>query len=189
MYNCVRKLEREEGLWLRKVLLVPSGDMVDGGLGHATRCRCDRAIELWRRKKYDLIVASGGTIVCKGEKIPAATIMKKYLVEKGVPDEAIMEETGAVDSTENIHLALAKLRRKFGGEKFQIDIDSWWQHALRLWASALLGFGTFMGIRLAWYRVSPQYCVMELAMFAYTIYDPKGVKPFAQNLRLKRRSP
>ena len=74
----------------------------DGSMSHALRFRCDRAFEAWQAGAAKTIIGCGG--VCDG---PAseASVIRAYLLEKGVPDESIIMEDQSVNTWENLIFA------------------------------------------------------------------------------------
>lgn len=71
----------------------------DGSMSHALRYRCDRAFELWQAGAAKTIIGCGG--VCDG---PAseASVIRAYLIEKGVPDGSIIMEDRSVNTWQNL---------------------------------------------------------------------------------------
>ncbi|MDF2722890.1 MAG: hypothetical protein K0Q59_2565 [Paenibacillus sp.] len=65
------------------------------------RERLDTAYQLYAAKQVDHLIVSGG-LDANGATITEAEGMKRYLVERGVPDEAIVEERKATSTYENL---------------------------------------------------------------------------------------
>lgn len=63
--------------------------------------RLDRAFELYEAGKIDRVIVSGG-LDSNGATIPEAEGMKRYMVERGVPGEAVLEEREATSTYENL---------------------------------------------------------------------------------------
>lgn len=68
----------------------------DGTLASWTRGRVDKALELYRNHQVDKIFVSGG--YSKNSHYPEGTAMKKYLVDRGVPDSAVISDNKGVNS-------------------------------------------------------------------------------------------
>lgn len=71
------------------------------------RYRLDAAYEYHLQNPDAVIVVTGGQ--GRGETIPEARAMKRYLVEKGVPGELILEEDKSTSTEENFLFAAALL--------------------------------------------------------------------------------
>ena len=81
------------------ILILGAKVRPDGSMSHALRFRCDRAYEAWQAGAAKIIIGCGG--VCDG---PAseASVIRAYLLEKGVPDEYIVMEDQSVNTWENL---------------------------------------------------------------------------------------
>ena len=64
--------------------------------------RLDRAAEVWERKHVPVVVCGAQG---RDEPEPEAYTMKRYLTEKGIPEEMILEEPESMNTDENISLA------------------------------------------------------------------------------------
>ncbi len=60
---------------------------LDGKPSKGLQGRLDRALELYNKEHFKYIIVSGGT---GKEGFDEAIVMKNYLVENGVPDEAVL---------------------------------------------------------------------------------------------------
>jgi SanA protein len=67
----------------------------DGGMSHMLADRVERAAELWRSGKADRIVASGGLMRWGHDE---AEVMRRALLEAGVPAEAILTDNGGANT-------------------------------------------------------------------------------------------
>lgn len=74
------------------------------------RYRLDAAYEYHLQNPHALIVVTGGQ--GRGETIPEARAMKRYLVQKGVPEELILEEGKSTSTEENFLFAAALLAER-----------------------------------------------------------------------------
>jgi len=81
------------------ILILGAKVRPDGSMSHALRFRCDRAFEAWQAGAAKHIIGCGG--VCDG---PAseASVIRAYLLEKGVPDANIIMEDQSVNTWENL---------------------------------------------------------------------------------------
>lgn len=84
------------------ILILGAKVRPDGSMSHALRFRCDRALEAWQAGAAKTIIGCGG--LCSG---PAseASVIRAYLLEKGVPDACIIMEDQSVNTWENLAFA------------------------------------------------------------------------------------
>lgn len=68
----------------------------DGTLATWTQGRVDRALALYKARQVDKIFVSGG--ISKNSHYPEGTAMKKYLVDHGVPDSAVISDNQGINS-------------------------------------------------------------------------------------------
>jgi len=167
----------------RQVLLVPSSGMNGLELEADTKARCDRAFELWRSGRYDLILVTGG-VTQSLELPPDSTIMKSYLVSIGAPSSLIIEENRALDTFQNVAFSLEKLDKE-GIKDFQITVVTQWQHGIRFLITFWLGHRIHIRIKFARYPMSAIYWCCECLYIIYHLYDPRGDRFLA---RLNRRN-
>ena len=83
------------GCWFRK----------DGTLPPLLRGRVDRALSFWREQKEEtgkeaVFIPSGGQ--GKDEPMPEGEAMRRYLIENGIPDNAIRPETKSRNTYQNM---------------------------------------------------------------------------------------
>ena len=76
--------------------------------------RLDTAREYWQSNPEARIIVSGG--MGSGENVTEASAMKKYLVEKGVPARAVIEEDRSTSTLENFRFSKEILNQIFPGE-------------------------------------------------------------------------
>lgn len=74
------------------------------------QCRLDAAWDWWQQHPDALIVVTGGQ--GPGESIPEAVAMKRYLVQKGVPQEKILTEDKSTSTEENFLFAKRLLKER-----------------------------------------------------------------------------
>jgi uncharacterized SAM-binding protein YcdF (DUF218 family) len=67
------------------------------------RERLNQALTLYRRGYAPYLLVTGG--LGEGKKVDEATVMKRYLVEQGVPEERILLENQAHDTYENLQFS------------------------------------------------------------------------------------
>lgn len=66
------------------------------------RLRLDKAVEYYEDNNVTIIVSGGQG---QGEDITEASAMKKYLVDKGIPEEDIIEEDKSTNTNENLRFS------------------------------------------------------------------------------------
>ncbi|MDH2455542.1 YdcF family protein [Corynebacterium bovis] len=77
--------------------------------------RCDRGREAWEELgRRPLIIVSGGQ--GDDEVCTEASVMRRYLVDRGVPEDSVVEEGTATDTGENIDRSLDILNGRGIGE-------------------------------------------------------------------------
>lgn len=82
------------------VIIVLGSAAPRGVPGKVLTSRLDHALVLYRRGYAPLILVSGG--VGKGEAMSEAAVMRKYLLGKGVPANAILVENRSRNTWENV---------------------------------------------------------------------------------------
>ena len=84
----------------------------DGGMSDTLRYRCETALSAWQNGVAPAIIVCGG----RGDDEPytEAAVMKKWLMDKGVPDHAVLSENQSGNTRENMENArLIMVRRGF----------------------------------------------------------------------------
>lgn len=76
------------------------------------RNRLDRAAEYYEQKQDITIVVSGGR--GPSEAATEASVMKRYLVAKGIPEDRIIEEDESQSTEENFLFSYRIIKEKFG---------------------------------------------------------------------------
>ncbi len=106
----------------------------DGTLTKLLQSRVDRAVEFAKMQKEktgkDIIfVPSGG----KGsdEVISEGEAMKRYLLENGISEDHILEETDSTSTEENIRFAKDKLKKHFGSTDYKAAFATTNYHVFR----------------------------------------------------------
>ena len=81
------------------VLVVFGGgeEMSDGVLPFDSYLRCVHAAQMWKTGKFKRIIVSGG-----GLNRPVSASLKDFLVSRGIPSQAIDEESRAENTYENV---------------------------------------------------------------------------------------
>lgn len=94
--------------WLHAVMLKPGkADALivlgyvskDGHIHPLLKERLDEAYKLFRQYGHKYIIVSGGAV---GSRSSEAELMKKYLVEKGVPAKRVLKEDKSYNTVQNL---------------------------------------------------------------------------------------
>ncbi|MFD0959233.1 YdcF family protein [Paenibacillus chungangensis] len=94
--------------WLHAVVLKPGkADALivlgyvskDGRIHPLLKERLDEAYKLFQQYGHKYIIVSGGAV---GSRRSEAELMKKYLVEKGVPTKKVLEEDKSYNTVQNL---------------------------------------------------------------------------------------
>jgi uncharacterized SAM-binding protein YcdF (DUF218 family) len=72
----------------------------DGNPSTAMKERLDIALQVYQEKLADHLILSGG--VGTGDQLSEARVMKSYLMEKGIPDAALLLEEQSHSTMENL---------------------------------------------------------------------------------------
>jgi uncharacterized SAM-binding protein YcdF (DUF218 family) len=76
--------------------------------------RLDHALELWEQSYAPYIVVTGGKQ--EGDRFTEATAAANYLIERGVPDEAILREVDGTSTWESLAASARFLRERGLGD-------------------------------------------------------------------------
>jgi uncharacterized SAM-binding protein YcdF (DUF218 family) len=91
------------------------------------RARLDHALDLWRRGVAPMVVVTGGKQ--PGDRVTEATASADYLIERGVPDAAILREVQGHTTWESL-AAAARILTQRDLESVVLVSDPY--HALRI---------------------------------------------------------
>ncbi len=91
-----------------EAILVFGAAQYNGRPSPVLRARLDHAISLWRRRLAPVIVVTGGRR--PGDRFTEATASANYLLERGVPDRAVLREVSGVSSWQSLAATAAFLR-------------------------------------------------------------------------------
>lgn len=76
------------------------------------RRRLDTAIDYMQHNPHTIAVVSGGQ--GSGETIPEAQAMALYLLERGIPEECILQEAQSASTEENFRFSSALIKERLG---------------------------------------------------------------------------
>ena len=138
------------------------GALVLGGPAGELRSRAEAAAELYRRGRCRLLVPTGGV---KWETefgyMTECEALHRYLVEMGVPEEAILSEKRATSTRENMEFAKALLAERIPIAGARLVTVTAWYHLRRgvLLAAAYIPEAQHVGIHAQYPKDTPEeYC-------------------------------
>jgi uncharacterized SAM-binding protein YcdF (DUF218 family) len=108
-------------------IVVLGAAQYEGHPSPVLRARLNHALELYRRSLAPAIIVTGGTGA--GDTTSEAQVSRRYLVERGVPDSAVVMETHGLTTSQSIH-AVAAIVSAMPGRTVILVSDPF--HMLRL---------------------------------------------------------
>jgi uncharacterized SAM-binding protein YcdF (DUF218 family) len=108
-------------------IVVLGAAQYEGHPSPVLRARLDHALELYRRLLAPAIIVTGG--IGAGDTTSEAQVSRRYLVERGVPDSAVVMETHGLTTSQSIH-AVAAIVSAMPGRTVILVSDPF--HMLRL---------------------------------------------------------
>ncbi|HEU4642798.1 MAG TPA: YdcF family protein [Gemmatimonadaceae bacterium] len=108
-------------------IVVLGAAQYEGRPSPVLRGRLDHVLELWRRGLAPLVIVTGGTGV--GDTTSEAAVSRRYLLQHGVPDSAVVMETHGMTTIQSLH-AVSKLMAPLPGRRVILVSDPF--HMLRL---------------------------------------------------------
>jgi uncharacterized SAM-binding protein YcdF (DUF218 family) len=160
-----------------KVLFVPSaGIRTLNQPDNHTQKRLTETFNLWAQGQYyNLIVVAGGIFnPATIQTLPAAAIMKDWLVFGHIPAEKILTEGKSRDTFENVRYSVEKLAAAgFLPDNTELTILTHWQHAIRT-AYTFKKYGFKVKQKKLWYWIGLVGTLKEFGFIIYHWLDPKG---------------
>ena len=138
-------------------MILGCGLRKDGTPTPLLRGRCDRALAFYKKQKEEtgrefIFITSGGQ--GENEVNSESLAMKNYLLEKGVPEERIIEEDGSTDTFENMKNSKAKIEALCGDVRnAKVAFATTNYHVFRsgLFARRVKMRAVGMGAKTKWY--------------------------------------
>ena len=87
---------------MKKVVIVFACGIIIDKPDQQTIWRLKKGLETFKKEGCDKIFVTGGTF-CPGQKLPAAEVMKKWLIKNGVAEEKVIKDDKSVDTIENVN--------------------------------------------------------------------------------------
>ena len=131
LIGAIYRQARTDGARPAEAIVVLGTAQYNGWPGPVFRARLDRALTLWRDGYAPLIVVTGGKM--PGDGYTEAEAAWNYLVEAGVPPEAILSETAASDTWESMQ-GVAALLQPLGVDEVILVSDGFHLFRSRLMA-------------------------------------------------------
>ncbi|MBQ3791886.1 MAG: YdcF family protein [Clostridia bacterium] len=147
------------------IIILGCGLRRDGSVTPLLRGRIDRALAFAEKQKANggkdiTFVVSGGQ--GPGEVIPESRAMKNYLLEKGIPEERILEEDRSTDTMENMRFSKEIIRRNMPDARIAFSTTNYHVFRSGLCARRVKMRAVGMGARTRWY-FWPNAAVREFA--------------------------
>lgn len=93
----------------------------DGTPSAFMKSRVEKAVELWKTGKIKYLLMSGGAV---RNEFVEASVMKKYAIDLGVPEDVILLESGAVSTYHNM-LYAKEIMKDYGLEDCVVVTNGW----------------------------------------------------------------
>jgi len=108
-------------------IVVLGAAQYEGHPSPVLRARLDHALELYQRSLAPVVIVTGGTGA--GDTTSEAQVGRRFLLEHGVPDSAIVMETRGLTTSQSVH-AVAAIVSTLPGRRVILVSDPF--HMLRL---------------------------------------------------------
>ena len=131
LIGAIYRQARTDGARPAEAIVVLGTAQYNGWPGPVFRARLDRALTLWRDGYAPLIVVTGGKM--PGDGYTEAEAAWNYLVDAGVPPEAIVSENAASDTWESMQ-GVAALLQPLGADEVILVSDGFHLFRSRLMA-------------------------------------------------------
>ena len=110
-------------------IVVLGAAQYEGHPSPVLRARLDHALELYQRSLAPLVIVTGGTGA--GDTTSEAQVGRRFLLEHGVPDSAIVMETRGLTTSQSVH-AVAAIVSALPGRRVILVSDPFHMFRLRL---------------------------------------------------------
>ena len=136
------------------MIILGCGLRRDGTPTPLLKGRIDRALAFYEKQKSEtgrelVFVTSGGQ--GKGEVNSESLAMKNYLMEKGIPEERIIEEDGSADTLENMRFSKAKIEELSKNAKVAFSTTNYHVFRSGLYARRVKMRAQGIGAKTKWY--------------------------------------
>ena len=136
------------------IIILGCGLRKDGTPTPLLKGRIDRALAFYEKQKSEtgrelIFVTSGGQ--GRGEVNSESLAMKNYLMEKGVPEERIIEEDRSTDTLENMRFSKAKIEELSKNAKVAFSTTNYHVFRSGLYARRVKMRAQGIGAKTKWY--------------------------------------
>ena len=136
------------------IIILGCGIRKDGSPTPLLRGRCDRALAFAEKQKAQtgrdvIFVTSGGQ--GPDEIVSESASMKRYLLERGVPEERIVEEDRSTDTAENMRFSKEKIQAIDPQGKVAFSTTNYHVFRSGLYARRVKMRAVGMGAKTRWY--------------------------------------
>ena len=132
------------------IIIHGCGLLSDGSLSRILSNRVDRAIRLYKKcRKKPILIPSGGQ--GPDEVISEAEAMRRYLLEKGIPDEQIIPEGASATTRENLEFSRRIIEQRPGKKRVALVSSNYHIYRCILYAAKMNFRCTGVGAKVAWY--------------------------------------
>ena len=139
------------------LIILGCGLKKDGTPTPLLKGRCDRALAFDRKQRKEtgkelIFITSGGR--GENEANSESLAMKNYLIEKGIPEERIIEEDKSTDTSENMKFSKAKIEElggSAGNAKIAFSTTNYHVFRSGLFARRVKMRAVGIGARTKWY--------------------------------------
>jgi uncharacterized SAM-binding protein YcdF (DUF218 family) len=162
---------------LAKVLFIPSCEVaaIDTLEGTETEIRLKAGLEEWKKGAFDVIAVAGGVYLPPElQTRPSGTLMKEWLLTRGLTEHQVVAETNSRDTYENISGVVSAL---WGRPIERIAVITQWQHALRFWVTFRRAHGVKAEIIPLWYSPGLSRFLKEWLFLLIHVFDATGTSP------------
>lgn len=136
------------------LIILGCGLQQDGTPTPLLRGRIERALAFYEKQKAEqgkelIFVTSGGQ--GPDEVVPESAAMKRYLIERGIPEERIIEEDRSVSTFENMKFSKEKIWEQDPGAKVAFATTNYHVFRSGLFARSVKMRAVGMGAKTKWY--------------------------------------
>lgn len=117
----------------------------DGSMSRSLQCRCDAALDAWRRGVAETIIVCGGQV--RDAPCSEASAMKRYMIAAGVSEACILMEDRSVNTFENMRNTRAIMEERGLARAALVTSDYHLERAL--WLCRVAGVNAKGGIPAA----------------------------------------
>lgn len=150
---------------------------------HDTLIRCKKALAVWEKGDYDLIITTGGIFMLPCvQTVPVAELMRQWFLSKGIPADRVVSLTNSVDTFTDISAVMNAVDKNI-----DITVLSHWQHVIRATATFFLARHTLVRPYPIFYWKGWKDFLKECFFILYHLIDWRGKGNLARKNRVERK--